>query len=225
MAEPLKADVEGVKNVALVDDHPMIRQGLRDLLSGLPDMRVCCEASSTDQAWEHIQSGRPDVVVLDLMLKSGSALDLLKKIKTNLPSTRVLVLSLHEEQLYGERVIRAGADGYITKEQSSDKIVEALRTILRGETYLSDRLREQLGGGVGESEEEESPDIATTLTDRELEIFELVGHGFSTKQIAHRLGISVKTVETHRANLKDKLRVYTAPELVRRAVLWVSNKA
>lgn len=226
MPETAKTPAADVKHVALVDDHPMIRRGLGDLINGQSDMAVCCEAARTDEAWKHIEAGRPDIVVLDLMLKHGSALDLLKKIKGEFPSIGVLVLSLHEERLYGERVIRAGADGYVTKEQPSENILEAIRTVLRGETYLSDRLREQIevAETAGQSGGN-TADIAATFTNRELDVFQLIGQGLSTKQIAHRLGISVKTVETYRARLKEKLGVHSGPELSRRAVLWVSEQS
>jgi DNA-binding NarL/FixJ family response regulator len=208
--------------VLLVDDHPLVREGLAARIAMQPDLEVCGEAADVDEALALLDATDPAVVTVDITLKSGHGLDLIKKISGKKSRPRVLVVSAHDEALFAERALRAGAHGYVNKHEAQGTVIDAIRTVLRGERYLSAevtrRLVDQAIAGGSKRRGIES------LSDRELEIFELIGDGESTSDIARRLHLSVHTVETHRENIRIKLNLRRGTELVRHAVQWVLER-
>jgi len=208
-----------VVRIVIVDDHPMVRERLAEIINREADMKVCGEAEDRPNALEVIGRERPGLAIIDLTLKRSNGLDLIKDLRAMHPELRILVVSMQEENLYAERVIRAGAHGYITKQEATRKILEAIRLVLSGKVYLSDALSaDMLSRMVGKSKAPGSS--FELLTDRELQVFDLVGQGFGTRQIAEQLGLDVKTVETYRARIKDKLELKDASELLRKAIAW-----
>jgi DNA-binding NarL/FixJ family response regulator len=211
------------KQIFLVDDHPLMRQALSQLISREADLAVCGEAEGAAEALRSIAALKPDAAVVDLTLKEGSGLDLVKDLKLRHPALPVLVLTMHDESAYAERLLRSGARGYVMKDQASDKIVTALRRVLDGEVYLSEkmsaRVLHKLVGGVPASV---SP--VDLLSDRELQVYELIGRGTGTRQIAEKLHLSVKTVETYREHIKIKLKLDNATELLQHAIQWAQSK-
>jgi DNA-binding NarL/FixJ family response regulator len=207
-------------SILVVDDHPLVRTGLAELLRHEADLDVCCEAASLQEAVQFLASGSPDVAVVDISLPDGNGLDLVKRLRTRHPNTRVLVLSMHDEALLAQRVLDAGALGYINKEEAAETIVGAIRHVLTGKIWTSPRRNAQLqiAGAPAAAKSQDSP--LATLSNRELEVFELIGRGAGTGEIATKLHLSVKTIETYRANIKKKLQLTTAGELTRRAVQW-----
>jgi DNA-binding NarL/FixJ family response regulator len=207
--------------ILIVDDHPIVREGLAARLARQPDFEVCGEAEDVADALDLVKTARPNVVIVDLSLKSGQGLDLIKRIKALDMDTKMLVSSMYDESLYAERSLRAGAMGYVNKQEVSEKIIEAIRQVVDGKIYLSPRMTERLlQHAVGAAPQlVQSP--FETLTDRELEIFKMIGKGMTTRQIANDLHLSVKTVETHRENIKGKLDLPNSAELSREAVQWV----
>lgn len=211
--------------IFVVDDHPLVRDGLAARLGKEADMEVCGEADSIEQAASRIQTERPDVVILDLALGEQHGFDLLRKFQSVDSHVRMLVLSIYDEALYAERALRAGAMGYVNKTASWDVIVEAIRTVLRGKRYLSPELTERLlSQGLGAKPAQRSS-LVDVLSDRELEVFRLIGLGLSTGKIAHRLFVSTRTIDSHRENIKHKLRLNSGNELERAAVLWVQENS
>ena len=219
-----KASLSRRHKVFLVEDHPVTREGLAQLINYQDDLLVCGTAGTAAKALGDIETTRPDLVVVDVSLPDGHGIELVKDIKARYAELRVLVLSMHDETLYAERAIRAGASGYIMKQEPTDAVLTAARQILNGKPYLSPRLQERVlqrfAAGIA------APIVSELerLTDRELEVFELIGRGRGTREIARQLRLSVSTVETHRAHLKEKLELDSATELVRRAVEWVSSR-
>jgi DNA-binding NarL/FixJ family response regulator len=206
--------------VLLVDDHPVVRQGLALLVGREPDLLVCGEADGARSAFQAIETLQPDIVVLDISLAGPDGLDVLKEIRMRSGSLPVLILSMHDESIYAERALRAGANGYIMKQEATEKVLIAIRKILRGDVYLSERLTSaMLNQFVHGSDTIKSSPIVS-LTDRELEIFRLIGEGHSTRQIADELHLSVKTIESHQAHIKEKLALRNARELVQHAIEW-----
>ena len=206
--------------VLLVDDHPVVRQGLALLVGREPDLLVCGEADGAHSAFQAIDALQPDIVVLDISLTGPDGLDVLKEIRVRSGSLPVLILSMHDESIYAERALRAGANGYIMKQEATEKVLIAIRKILRGDVYLSERLTSaMLNQFVHGSDTIKSSPIVN-LTDRELEIFRLIGEGHSTRQIADELHLSVKTIESHQAHIKEKLALRNARELVQHAIEW-----
>jgi DNA-binding NarL/FixJ family response regulator len=209
--------------VLIVDDHPMTRSGLAYLINHQPDMIACCEAQNAAQALKGIIRTKPDLVLTDFTLPDKNGLELIKDIKAIAPQLPILVISMHEESLYAERVLRAGARGYITKEEGGERLMRASRHVLSGAIYVSDkmsaRILEIFSGAA--AMQERSP--VEELSDREFEIFELLGDGLSTQQIADRLHLSMKTVDAHRANIKEKLKVKTTNELISFAARWTAS--
>lgn len=207
--------------VLLVEDHPMVRQGMRALLAGTPDLELCGEATNPDEAVAAVRELRPDVVCLDLMLGGVDAFDVIRSIREEKPQVRVLVLSVRDEQAYAERCLQAGALGYAMKTEPNETLLTGLRRVARGELHLSaraamtvlNRFNRPAGDRAG----------VAALSDREFQIFQFIGLGHSTRQIAERLGIGIKTVETHRENIKNKLGIEHAPALVREATMWVQR--
>lgn len=213
------------RTVFIVDDHPIVREGLALLINRESDLAVCGVAEEAVTALWRIERMRPDLVVVDISLHGPDGLDLLKNIRTLNPNLPVLILSMMDELLYAERALRAGANGYIMKQEATEKVLVAIRRILHGEVYVSDRMvSKMLHRLVGGSPEDHSP--ISDLTDRELEVFRLIGEGHATRQIAEELHISVKTVESYQAHIKEKLSLKNGRELVQRAVQWkVAAKA
>ena len=214
------------RSVLIVDDHPIVRQGLALLINRESDLVVCGDAEEANSALQRIETLRPHVVVVDLSLNGPDGLDLLKSIRMRDANLPVLILSMLDELLYAERALRAGANGYIMKQEATEQVLVALRRILGGEIYLSDRMANKLlhRFASGSSTEAHSP--ITDLTDRELEVFRLIGEGLATRQIAEQLHLSVKTVESYQAHIKDKLSLNNGRELVQRAIQWtISEKS
>jgi DNA-binding NarL/FixJ family response regulator len=208
--------------VLLVDDHPIVRQGLTQLINQEPDLAVCGQAEDANGAFYAIATNRPDVVVLDISLNGPDGLAVLKDIRNNHAALPVLVLSMHDESLYAERVLRAGANGYIMKPEATERVLEAIRRILNGEVYVSDRIAKRLLLQVVSSPSAKSP--LEALTDRELAVFRLIGKGRGTREIADDLHLSVKTVETYQAHIKEKLVLKNARELVQHAFQCVTRE-
>ena len=208
------------RRVLVVDDHPIVRQGLALMIDQEPDLEVCGEAEEAASALAAIAATRPDVVLLDISLPGPDGIDLLKAIRAGDPHLPVLVLSMHDESVYAERALRAGANGYIMKQEATENVLVALRRILRREMYVSDRIAStmlrQLASGAGKPEQ--AP--IARLSDRVLEVFRLIGEGYGTRRIAEALGLSVKTVESYQAHIKDKLALHGSRDLVQRAIEW-----
>ncbi len=212
--------------VFIVDDHPIVRQGLALLINREPDLVVCGDAQDAGSGLSLIEEMRPSLVIVDLSLNGPDGLELLKNIRSRHPNLPVLILSMLDESLYAERALRAGANGYIMKQEATERVLVAVRRILGGEIYVSDRMAgRMLHRFVGGAPEGEPSPIAH-LTDRELEVFRLIGEGLGTRQIAEQLHISVKTVESYQAHIKEKLSLRNARELVQRAIQWtISEKS
>jgi DNA-binding NarL/FixJ family response regulator len=207
--------------VMIVDDHPTVREGLGMHLSAQENMVVCAEAVSSCEAMEKVGPSRPDVVIVDLALKSGDGIDLIREIKQRHPEIQVVVHSMHEETLYAERCLKAGATGYVNKQEDAATVLAAIRTVLDGDVFLSERMKERyFSRSVGNRKRPDMDPIAD-LTDRQLQVFKLIGEGLRTAEIAERLNLSVHTIESHREHIKRKLGVKSMPELSRRAVQWV----
>ena len=208
----------GKAKVFLVDDHPIVRQGLGLLINREPDLVVCGEAEDAPSALQRMASAQPDLMVIDISLDGPDGLELLKTIRLKEPILPVLILSMHEESTYAERSLRAGANGYIMKQETTERVLVAIRRILEGKVYLSERLTnkmlEQFVHGAGSSKN----NPLTTLSDRELEVYRLIGAGHGTRQIADELHVSVKTVESYQAHIKEKLSLRNARELVQHAI-------
>lgn len=208
--------------VLIVDDHPAVREALALRIGRQPDLEVCGEAADMAEALRLIAETEPDVAVVDISLKSGSGIDLIKRLKSRGDAVRVLVWSMHSESLYAERALRAGALGYVTKDQATDKIIEAIRRVLEGKIFLSDPMVERmLQRSVGQKGEISRRSPVEALADRELEVFRLIGQGVKTAEIAKRLHLSVKTVETYRDRIRQKLGLVDGVELVHIATQWV----
>lgn len=206
--------------VLIVDDHPLMREGLAARIGSQPGLELCGEASDADEALALIDREKPELVIVDLTLRSGHGLDLIKKASQRTPPPKMLVVSAHDETLYAQRVLKAGALGYINKQEAQQHVVDAITTVLRGERWLSENMTRQLLGkaiGTGQSK----ADGVDSLSDREIEIFELIGRGKKTRTIAEQLHLSIHTIETHRENIRAKLGLRSGSELSRAAVQWV----
>jgi DNA-binding NarL/FixJ family response regulator len=213
----------GKRRLFLVEDHPVTREGFAQLINYQSDLQVCGQAESVAKAIVGIETLKPDAIVVDISLAESNGLELIKHVKARYPSLGILVLSTHDESLYAERALRAGARGYVMKQAPTSEVMRAIREVLAGELYLSESIRTRLVQKHLHQGSQRGTEI-DHLSDRELEIFELIGNGHTTRQIAGKLNLSVSTVETHRAHLKDKLRLTNAVELVRRAVEWVGGQ-
>jgi DNA-binding NarL/FixJ family response regulator len=211
------------KKVLVVDDHPLLRQGLALLINQQQDMHVCGEAEEAHAALQSIAQKDPDIIILDISLKGPDGLELLKSIRAVYPDLPVLILSMHDEAIYAERALRARANGYIMKQEATDKVLVALRRILNGEVYLSDEMsRKMLQQFIGGAPSLLQSRIAA-LSDRELEVFRRIGEGHATREIAEELHLSIKTVETYQAHIKDKLSLRSGRELIQHAIQWKMN--
>jgi len=209
------------KRVFIVDDHPVVCQGLARLLHCEGDLECSGEADNAADALQNLLASPPDLAVVDLMLKDSNGMDLIRQIRQHLPDTPVLVMSMHSDSFYVERVLRMGVRGYLCKEEASDQVLLAIRRVLGGDIYLSDAMSTRLIGKLVVDQRRPGLSSIERLTDREMEIFQLIGRGMVTRIIAAKLGLSVKTVETHRANIKGKLNIGTTTELLQRAVQWM----
>lgn len=208
------------KRILIVDDHPMMRQGLAQLINHEPDLTVCGEADTASQALEEVTSRRPDLVLLDISLPDKNGLELIKDLHAWSPEVLILVVSMHDEALYAERVLRAGARGYIMKQEGGRILMEAVRRVLSGRVYVSEKMAARILETFSGRRVETLVSPVEQLSDREFEVFQLIGDGKGTRDIAGHLHLSVKTVEVHRANIKAKLKIRTATDLVRYAVRW-----
>lgn len=203
----------------LVDDHPVVREGLGARLNAEPDLEVVGLAADAHQAMEMIEQQKPDLVITDLSLGGKPGLELVKDLEKAHPSLPVLVLSIHDESLWAERVLRAGAEGYIMKSQATQKVVDAVRQILSGGIWISERMNAVLLSRVARNRRPALGSPLESLTDRELEVYQMIGHGLPVREIAAKLHLSVKTVEVHREHIKEKLGLRTGMELIRHAVM------
>jgi DNA-binding NarL/FixJ family response regulator len=215
-----KAEAPAKHRIFIVDDHPIVREGLSLMMNREPDLMVCGEAEEAATALQAITSTRPDFLIVDISLNGPDGLDLLKSIRVRFPNLPVLILSMHDESIYAERALRAGANGYIMKQEATEKVLIAVRQILNQKVYVSDRIANRMLQHYinGAANETHSP--IAELSDRELEVFRLIGEGHSTRMIADELHLSVKTVESYQAHIKDKLSLKTGRELVQRAIQW-----
>jgi DNA-binding NarL/FixJ family response regulator len=209
--------------VMLVDDHPIVRYGFARLLSAEADLVVCAEAVDARSALDELAS-RPDVVVVDLSLGATSGIDLIRELKAKQPELRVLVVSMHDELLYAERALRAGASGYVMKHEATNQIVRAIRAVASGGMFVSEAVSTRLVQRAVASDRAPEASPLGALTDRELHVLQLLGRGFSTREIAEQLHVSIKTIESYRARLKDKMKLRSGTELVRFAVRWAEDQ-
>ena len=208
------------KRVFLVDDHPLVREWLTNLINQQPDLTVCGEADTAPRALEAIAQARPDVAIVDLSLKDSSGFDLIKNLKQSETGAAVLVLSMHDEAHYAERALRAGARGYVMKRETTKKVVNAIRRVLEGRVYISDSISEAMTARLLSGSADEVSASVEQLSDRELEVFEMLGRGLGTRQIAETLRVSVKTIQAYCARIKEKLHLDSATELLREAIRW-----
>jgi DNA-binding NarL/FixJ family response regulator len=206
----------------IVDDHPIVRLGVRQMLDAERDLEVCGEAASAGAAMQFIGSTPPDLAIVDLSLEQGSGLELIRALRESVPTLPVLVLSMHDEALFAERVLRAGARGYIMKREAITGLVGAIRQVLSGRIYLSDGMAQTVLERLGH-EGAAPTDPVANLTDRELEVFDLIGRGVGTAAIAEQIGVSIKTIETYRSNIKTKLNLKDATDLIRFAATWAER--
>jgi DNA-binding NarL/FixJ family response regulator len=206
--------------VLVVDDHPIVRQGLALMINREPDLVVCGEAEETQAALAAIEALKPDVLVVDISLPGPDGIDLVKAIRTRDTNVPVLVLSMHDESIYAERALRAGANGYIMKQEATERVLIAIRRILKGDVYLSNSAASRVVNHYVRRSAAASPSPVSVLSDRELEVFRLIGQGHGTRAIADTLHLSVKTVETYQTHIKDKLSLRNARELVQHAIEW-----
>ena len=201
----------------------MMRDGLRQLMANEADLEICGEADDVSAALAQAENLKPDLAIVDITLRSGNGLELIKDLQIRSPQTAVLVLSMHDESLYAERVLRAGGRGYIMKQEGGAKILEGIRQVASGRTFVSAAISARiLDSFSGHGQENKS--AVDLLTDREFEVFQLIGRGLSTKEMAEKMHVSVKTIEVHRVNIKEKLGTPTAPDLIRFAVRWVESE-
>jgi DNA-binding NarL/FixJ family response regulator len=214
----------GKKRIFIVDDHPMMRQGLAQLIGAEKDLTVCGESENAERAVGEVKDLKPDLVLADISLPGKNGLELIKDFQAIQPGLPVLVISMHDESLYAERVLRAGGRGYIMKQEGGKKLMQAIRQVLEGKIYVSEKMSSEIleifsGRRAGS---ESSP--VEKLTDREFEVFQLISQGKSTRDIAEKLHLSVKTIEVHRVNIKTKLKIQSASELIRYAVRWAESQ-
>ncbi len=210
-----------IVRILLVDDHALVRHGLAQLISDESDFEVCGEATNADEALLRVEELKPDLAVIDISLKGGNGIDLIKRIRAKNETIKMLVSSMHDESLFAERALQAGARGYINKQESTEKVIDAIRSVLEGHIYLSAEMTDRLLHGLATGKRPHEFSSINKLSDRELEVFEMIGKGSSTRDIAVKLHLSIKTIETHREHIKDKLGLKNGAELSCHAVKWV----
>lgn len=206
--------------VLLIDDHPLVREWLATLINEQPDLQVCGEAANASAALELIGTAKPDIAVVDISMEGGSGIELIKNIKALHPGVIVIVLSMHDEMQYAERALRAGARGFIMKREATKKVLLGIRAVLEGKLYVSDRVNEMMAEKFVEGRTSATGSPVEQLSDRELEVFQLLGKGHSTRRISEELNVSFKTVQAYCARIKDKLNLANATELLREAIRW-----
>ena len=227
MATGMKPRSRAKKRILIVDGHPMMRQGLAQLINHEPDRAVCGEADSAATALKRIIADRPDLVLADISLPDRSGLELIKDVRALHPGLPVLVFSMQDELLYAKRVLRAGGRGYVMKQEGGQTLMQAIRVVLDGRIYVSEKMSARILEWFSGEETDTSQSPVEGLTDREFEVFQLAGHGLRNREIAERLHLSVKTVEVHRLNIRHKLKLKRAADMVRYAIRWteVQNPA
>ena len=216
-----QASTSPVWRIFVVDDHPVVREGLAQRISRHKDLTVCGEAANARQALSAIPAASPDLVLVDINLPGRSGLELIRDLQAANPKLPILVLSMHDEAFYAERVLRAGARGYVSKQLGGQKLIEAIRRVCRGQFYLSEKINTRILDHFAGRQPRAGSKRMAQLTDRELEVLNIIGRGKESREVARELGMSLKTVETHRSNIKRKLNLKTGAELVRHAVLFV----
>ena len=214
---------ESKVKIFLVDDHPLVREWLTNLIHQQPDLIVCGESEDAPQALTGISGSQPDVAIVDISLKQGSGIELIKNLKVLCPGVAIIVLSMHDERLYAERALRAGARGYIMKRETAKKVITAIRQVLDGKIYMSESLAAVFAEKFVDGRLPASSSLVEHLSDRELETFQLLGKGYETRQVAQMMNVSMKTVQAHCAHIKEKLKLTNAAELLREAVRWQEN--
>jgi DNA-binding NarL/FixJ family response regulator len=219
-----RRDSPEAKRLLIVDDHPLFRKGLEELIHSDPEFAVCGEAENAAQAMEVIRKLNPDMAIVDLSLPGANGIELIKNIRAEFPSLPILVLSMHDESLYALRALRAGAEGYVMKHEAMANVIQAIREVFNGRPYLSPAMAAQVITKFAHRQTEGETDAVDRLSDRELEILELIGKGNEVRQIAKLLHLSPKTVETHRAHIKDKLDLKNSREVARFALQWLSAR-
>ena len=209
--------------IYVADDHVLVRRGLAALIGAETDMEVCGESEDCATATSEVAKLRPDVVIADISLRGNSGIELIKNIKAFDPNIHIMVVSMHDESLYALRVLRAGANAYVMKQDIASKVIEAIRKVRKGQMYVSEKVASQMLHRLAKGQDEKADSPVASLSDRELEVVTLIGSGLATREIAARLHMGVKTVETHRAHIKAKVNVKTATQLVQFCVCWVEN--
>lgn len=213
------------RRVLLVDDHPIVRQGLARLIGEEGDLTVCAEADDQATTRDAIAASHPDIAILDISLKDANGITLIKRVKTWRPELPILVLSMHDEALYAERALRAGASGYVMKQEPPGWVIGAIRRVLAGDIVVSERMSNLLLQRLVEGRQRSARGGHELLSDRELEVLQSIGAGYSTRQIAKNMHVSIKTVESHRTRIKQKLKLRTATQLVQYAIRWSDAEA
>jgi len=219
-----KQSAKSKKRILIVDDHPIVRYGITRILNSEPDLVVCGDAENARTALDLIQSLKPDLVIVDISLRDMDGLQLTRTIRCDHPSLPIVILSMHDERVYAQKALRSGASGYIMKEESSEKLVSAIRQILKGEIYVSEEVKKNVLHAYAGKNKEKNTSIIDRLSDREREIFLLIGSGQTSRSIAHKLCLSVKTVETHRSRIKQKLELDTSAKLALAAMEWAKRE-
>lgn len=209
--------------IFIVDDHPIVRQGLTELINHEKDLVVCGQAEDAAQTLKALKTLKPDMIIVDISLREKNGVELIKDIKLQYPGLPILALSMHDETLYAERALRAGAKGYIMKQQAIEKVITAIRKVLDGQVYVSDRMAAKMVGKLVGGKADVGASPLDRLSDRELEVFLLIGKGYGTRNISEQLHLSVKTIETYRSHIKEKLNLTDAAELLRYAIQWVNS--
>lgn len=212
-----------MNRIILIDDHPILRLGIRSLLGTEPDLEICAEASSREEAFKSLNGPCPDLAIVDLLLGRDDGMNLIKEFKSLCPDLKILVLTMQDESVYAERVIRAGADGFVPKQEATEHLLEAVRTVLRGDVYLSRSSSARILGRILRDADPKGESQVKDLSDRELHVFQMIGTGMATKTIASSLGLSPKTIETYRENIKRKLSLPGANALRDSALRWVET--
>ena len=220
MSSPPSATVAPKRRIFLVDDHPLVREGLANLINQQDDLMVCGEAEDGAEAISGIDAARPDVALIDISLKNESGLELVKNLEARFPLVALIVLSMHDEALYAERALRAGARGYVMKRETTKSVLTAIRRVVDGDVYVSERFVSVMARRLGSSRKAAANSPVELLSDRELEVFRLLGQGRSTSQIAEDLHLSLKTVQAYCARAKEKFGVHSLGELLRAAIRW-----
>jgi DNA-binding NarL/FixJ family response regulator len=219
--EPMDStELRSVRRVLLVDDHELVRSGMSELIDAEADLTVCGEADGAPRALQLVRETHPHAMIIDMMLQEGSGLELIKQVKAIDPAIRMLVCSMHDDVLYAERALRAGAMGYVNKQEPAGRIVEGLRSVLEGKIFVNEAISDRLLRQVARCDDDTVRSAVETLSDRELEVFHLIGEGLTTREIAEKLHLSIKTIDTYREHLKAKLALDSATALMRYAIAW-----